>query len=91
MALLAQVMNSTGHAQETVKLLRDGPLNFESRLGKKDPQLVLSLLFESLELSEDWDGALKACHGLLSKSEHHSDDRIWSLWLKARSKSKDQE
>jgi N-terminal acetyltransferase B complex non-catalytic subunit len=90
-ALLVQVFNSTGHVQESVKLLQSGSLSIESRLGAKDPQLVLSLVLESLEASENWDEALKVCQELLSKPESQSDNRIWDLWLKARSHSADQE
>ncbi|KIW26278.1 uncharacterized protein PV07_09389 [Cladophialophora immunda] len=86
-ALLAQVFNSTGHVGETVKLLQGQSLNMASRVGKRDPQLVLSLLLESLEASEQWDEAFKVCQDLLSESEYQSDDRIWNLWLKSRSKS----
>ncbi|OCT54475.1 hypothetical protein CLCR_00775 [Cladophialophora carrionii] len=89
-ALLVQVFNSTGHVQESKKLLLGGSLSIESRLGAKDPQLVLSLVLESLEASENWDEALKVCQELLSKSESQSDNRIWDLWLKARSHSTDQ-
>ncbi|KIW72064.1 hypothetical protein, variant [Phialophora macrospora] len=90
-ALLVQVFNSTGRVQESVKLLQNGSLSIESRLGAKDPQLVLSLVLESLEASENWDEALKVCQELLSKSESQSDNRIWDLWLKARSHSTDQD
>ncbi|KIW94386.1 uncharacterized protein Z519_04362 [Cladophialophora bantiana CBS 173.52] len=85
-ALLVQVLNSTGHVQESVKLLQGPSLNMESRIGKQDPQLVLTLLLESLEVSEQWDEALNVCQNLLSKSEHQSDDRIWNLWATSRSK-----
>lgn len=86
-ALLAQVLNSTGHVQETVQLLQGETLNEGSRTGKQDPQLVLSLLLESLDASEQWDEALKMCEALLAKPEYQSDDRIWNLWLKAQSES----
>ena len=85
-ALLAQVFNSTGHVAETVKLLQGQSLNMASRIGRLDPQLILSLLLESLEASRQWDEAFSVCHDLLSKSEHQSDDRIWNLWLTSRSK-----
>ncbi|OAL23800.1 hypothetical protein AYO22_06119 [Fonsecaea multimorphosa] len=85
-ALLAQVFNSTGRVGETVKLLQGQSLNMESRVGKKDPQLVLSLLLESLEASGQWDEAFNVCHDLLSHPEHQADDRIWNLWLTSRSK-----
>jgi hypothetical protein len=84
-SLLAQVLNSTGRTDETVKLLQGDSLNMESRIGQQDPQLVLSLLLESLEASERWDEALSLCQRLLSKPEHQADDGIWSLWLKAQS------
>ena len=88
--MLIQISNSTGHVQESLKLLQGGSLSIRSRLGKKDPQLILSLLVKSLVASEDWDEALKVCNELLSSPEYHSDDRIWSLWLRARSESIDQ-
>ncbi|EXJ65310.1 hypothetical protein A1O7_01651 [Cladophialophora yegresii CBS 114405] len=89
-ALLVQVFNSTGHVQESIKLLLGGSLSIESRLGAKDPQLVLSLVLESLEASENWNEALKVCLELLAKSESQSDNRVWDLWLKARSHATDQ-
>ncbi|KAH0842403.1 hypothetical protein FOPE_07224 [Fonsecaea pedrosoi] len=85
-ALLVQVFNATGHVKETVKLLQGQSLNMQSRVGKQDPQLVLSLLLDSLQVSEQWDDAFKVCQDLLSQPEHQSDDRIWDLWLESRSK-----
>jgi len=84
-SLLVQVLNSTGHAQESVKLLQGNSLHIQSRIGKQDPQLILSLLLESLKKSQQWQEAFSTCHGLLLKPEYQSDDRIWSLWLKALS------
>ncbi|KAK7885662.1 hypothetical protein LTR67_010013 [Exophiala xenobiotica] len=84
-SLLVQVLNSTGHAQESVKLLQGNSLHAQSRIGKQDPQLILSLLLGSLKESQQWQEAISACHGLLSKAEYQSDDRIWNLWLKALS------
>jgi hypothetical protein len=84
-----QVFIATGHSREAVKFLEGKTMNFGSRLGKRDPQLILSMLIESLEASEDWDDALRVCLELLSNSEYQSEDRIWTLWLKARSKSTD--
>ncbi len=89
-SLLVQVLNSTGHVHDSLKLLNTGSLSLESRLGKKDPQLVLSLLLESLGASDNRDEALKVCQSLLSQPAYQSDDRIWTLWLKARSISTDQ-
>ena len=88
-ALLKQVFSATGHIQEASKLFQGESLSIGSRLGKKDPQLILSLLLESLESSEEWNEALRACQELLSLREHQSDDRIWSLWLKARMNATD--
>ncbi|EXJ96403.1 hypothetical protein A1O1_01529 [Capronia coronata CBS 617.96] len=86
-ALLVQILNSTGRSAETVKLLQSNSLGMESRVGKKDPQIVLSLLLESLELSEQWDEAHSLCQNFLLQSDLRSDDRIWRLWLKAQSRS----
>lgn len=82
-SLLAQVLNSTGRTEETVKLLQGVALNMDSRIGQQDPQLVLSLLLEALDSSQKWDEALPLCQRLLSKPVHQSDDRIWNLWLRA--------
>ncbi|KIX00353.1 uncharacterized protein Z518_10492 [Rhinocladiella mackenziei CBS 650.93] len=90
-SLLAQVLNYTGRAEETVRLLRGESLNMTSRIGKQDPQLVLSLLLESLNMSEQWSEALSVCQELLAKAEFQSDDRIWNLWLKAQSRCSDDE
>ena len=90
-ALLVQVFNSTGHVAETIELLQNGSLSMDSRIGRKDPQLVLSLLLESLEVSQQWDDALKVCLDLLSKCEYQTDDRIWNLWLQAQLRSTDEE
>jgi hypothetical protein len=68
-----------------VKLLQGNSLHSQSRIGKQDPQLILSLLLGSLKESQQWQEAFSACHGLLSKPEYQSDDRIWNLWLKALS------
>lgn len=86
-ALLVQVLNTTGHPEESVKLLQGPCLNMDSRVGRQDPQLVLSLLLESFYASKQWDEAFSACQTLLSKPEYQSDDRIWNLWLKAQSES----
>lgn len=86
MALLAQILDGNGRAAETVKLLQRETLNLDSNIGKQDPQLILSLLLGSFETSEQWEDARSFCHQLLSKSEYQSDDRIWTLWLKARTK-----
>jgi hypothetical protein len=83
-SLLAQVLNSTGRTAETLKLLQSNSLNMQSRIGKQDPQLVLSLLLESFEMSSQWDQTFTFCHGLLATPEYQSDDRIWILWLKAQ-------
>lgn len=88
-SLLAQVLHSTGHSEELRKLLQGETLSMESRTGKQDPQLVLSLLLESIEVAEQWDEALRLCENLLSKPEYQSDDRIWNLWLKVQSKTSD--
>ncbi|EXJ79045.1 hypothetical protein A1O3_08546 [Capronia epimyces CBS 606.96] len=86
LALLVQVFNSTNRSAETVKLLQGNSLGIGSSVGKQDPQLVLTLLLESLELSGQWDEALSSCHNLLSQPEYQSDGRIWQLWLTALSK-----
>lgn len=87
MALLAQILNSNGQAAQTVKLLQSETLNVESNIGKQDPQLILSLLLDAFEASEQWEEARSFCHQLLSsKVESRSDDRVWALWLKARTK-----
>ncbi|KAJ4505984.1 hypothetical protein HRR83_008499 [Exophiala dermatitidis] len=85
-ALLVQVLNSTGRSAEAVKLLQGDSVGMESTAGKKDPQLVLSLLLESMKLSEQWDQARSWSHGLLSQPEYQSDNRIWHLWLEAQSR-----
>ncbi|KAK5064177.1 hypothetical protein LTR84_000009 [Exophiala bonariae] len=86
-ALLSQIFNSNGQAAQTVKLLQSETLNVESKVGKQDPQLILSLLLDAFEASEQWEEARSFCHQLLSsKPESQSDDRVWALWLKARTK-----
>ncbi|KEF53835.1 uncharacterized protein A1O9_10237 [Exophiala aquamarina CBS 119918] len=85
-ALLAEILNSNGRAADTVKLLQSETLNLESKIGKKDPQLTLSLLLDAFEASEQWEEARSFCSQLLSKPENQSDGRIWTLWLKARTK-----
>jgi len=79
------VLNSTGHPEESVKLLQGTSLNMESRVGRQDPQLIVSLLLESFYASKQWDEAFTACQTLLSR--YHADDQIWKLWLKAQSES----
>ena len=86
MALLARVLNSNGRAVDTVKLLQSETLNLESKIGKKDPQLTLSLLMDAFDASEQWEDARSFSQQLLSKPEYQADDRIWALWLKARTK-----
>ena len=86
-ALLAYVLNATGRASETVKLLRGDTLNLNSKIGKLDPQLTLSLLLQSLEAAESWDEAAEYTQTLLSSPVYQSDDRVWALWLKSQSHS----
>ncbi|KAL2421185.1 hypothetical protein ABEF95_005400 [Exophiala dermatitidis] len=85
-ALLVQVLNSTGRSAEAVKLLQGDSIGMDSTTGKKDPQLVLSLLLESMKLSQQWDEARSWSHRLLSQQEYQSDNRIWHLWLAAQSR-----
>ncbi|KAI1614285.1 N-acetyltransferase B complex non catalytic subunit-domain-containing protein [Exophiala viscosa] len=85
-ALLVQVLNSTGHPEESVKLLQGTLLNMESRVGRQDPQLIVSLLLQSFYASKQWDEAFTACQTLLSRFQ--ADDQIWKLWLKAQSESR---
>ncbi|KAK4940477.1 hypothetical protein LTR10_019461 [Elasticomyces elasticus] len=84
-ALLVQVLNSTGHPEESVKLLLGTSLNMESRVGRLDPQLIVSLLLESFYASKQWDEAFTTCQTLMSK--YQADDQIWKLWVKAQSES----
>ena len=85
--MLAQILNNNGKAAETVKLLQGETLNLESRIGKQDPQLILSLLLASFEAAELWEEARSFCQTMLSKPEFQSDESIWKLLLKARIKS----
>jgi hypothetical protein len=71
--------------------MTSGPLNVDSRVGSKDPGLLISLLLESLEGTENWDEVLRCCNTLLARAEEQANDRLWSLWLKARTHAKDQE
>jgi len=82
-SLLVQIYVSVGKAAEASELLQGDALNAKSHVGKQDPQLVLSLLLETVEASQNWDDALTLCRKLLTSPEHQSDDRIWGLLLKA--------
>ncbi|KIV94471.1 hypothetical protein PV10_02237 [Exophiala mesophila] len=86
-ALLATVLNSTGHAQETIKLLQGDAFKLDSRIGKLDPQLTLSQLLQSFNVAEQWDEAFEYTQTLLSNPEYQSDDRVWILWLKSLTNS----
>lgn len=86
-ALLATILNSTGRANETIKLLQGSALNMDSRIGKLDPQLTLSKLLQSFEVAEQWDEAFEYTQTLLSDPAYQSDDRVWTLWLKSQAKS----
>jgi hypothetical protein len=82
-----QIYLETDHASEAVDLLRSLTQNPQNAITKQDPQLLIGLLLDALEISERWKHAFETCKGLIEKPEYRSDDGVWRLLARSGSES----
>jgi N-terminal acetyltransferase B complex non-catalytic subunit len=90
--LLTKIYITLGHAQEAVHLLRSENFGLESRFAEQDSQLIMSLLLETLEASEQWTEVFDFCSHLIVEEKYRAfdsinDDRVWHLLFKAAMRS----
>jgi hypothetical protein len=83
---MVQILIATHHADEALQLLQGPSLGKDSPIGRKDPQLHLTLVLDVLQRSEP-RVAMDTCTSLLIQPEFQTDDRVWKVWLKAGPRS----
>ena len=90
--LLTKIYTSLGHAQEAINLLQSETFGLESRFAEQDSQLVMSLLLDTFETSQQWRETFEFCSQLIVEKKYAgfdsiNDDRVWQLIFGAAKES----